>query len=148
LRRRSSAPSPGEERPAGRVDVVTAPREGQRHETDFVAHGGVGSIFGAGGFSSGASRRTLRRRCATAARLSRRRCFTATPRRQGAYNGPAPILAKTAMPFEGFKMQLRNPSNDWPAIPSRSCRQGDRGHLRVRAGLPGRVTKDIAILKD
>src|SRR3979411_268 len=33
----------------------------------------------------------------------------------GAYNGPAPILAKTAMPFEGFKMQLRNPSNDMPA---------------------------------
>jgi mono/diheme cytochrome c family protein len=32
----------------------------------------------------------------------------------GAYNGTAPILAKTALPFEGFKMQLRNPANEMP----------------------------------
>jgi hypothetical protein len=36
--------------------------------------------------------------------------------RQGAaYNGPAPALAKTVVPFEGFKMQIRNPSNEMPA---------------------------------
>jgi len=36
-------------------------------------------------------------------------CFTChgRARQGGAYNGPAPALAKTAMPFEGFKMQLR-----------------------------------------
>src|ERR1700756_3099942 len=33
----------------------------------------------------------------------------------GALNGPAPILAKTAMPFDGFKGQLRQPVNDMPA---------------------------------
>jgi mono/diheme cytochrome c family protein len=33
----------------------------------------------------------------------------------GAFNGPAPTLAKTRLPFEGFKMQLRNPANDMPA---------------------------------
>jgi mono/diheme cytochrome c family protein len=33
----------------------------------------------------------------------------------GAYNGPAPVLAKTQMPFDGFKNQLRNPADDMPA---------------------------------
>ena len=33
----------------------------------------------------------------------------------GAYNGPAPALAKTQMPFDGFKNQLRNPVDDMPA---------------------------------
>ncbi len=33
----------------------------------------------------------------------------------GAYNGHASALAKTAMPFEGFLGQMRNPSNDMPA---------------------------------
>jgi cytochrome c553 len=33
----------------------------------------------------------------------------------GAMNGPAPILAKTAMPFDGFKGQLREPISDMPA---------------------------------
>src|SRR5215471_20092465 len=44
-------------------------------------------------------------------------CFTCHGRagQGGAYNGPAPMLAKTAMPFDGFKGQLRMPSNDMPA---------------------------------
>src|SRR5260370_1423814 len=44
-------------------------------------------------------------------------CFTCHGRagQGGAYTGPAPVLAKTALPFEGFKMQIRNPSNDMPA---------------------------------
>jgi mono/diheme cytochrome c family protein len=35
----------------------------------------------------------------------------------GAFNGPAPILAKTKLPFDAFKGQLRNPSNDMPPYP-------------------------------
>jgi mono/diheme cytochrome c family protein len=33
----------------------------------------------------------------------------------GAYNGPVPPLAKTEMPFEAFKTQLRQPADDMPA---------------------------------
>jgi mono/diheme cytochrome c family protein len=33
----------------------------------------------------------------------------------GAYNQFAPVLAKTALPFEGFKQQLREPVSDMPA---------------------------------
>jgi len=68
----------------------------------------------------------------------------------GAYNGPAPVLAKTAMPFEGFLFQLRTPSNDMPAyaasvIPD----QGVADILAFVQSLPGpRNAKDIAILKD
>jgi ubiquinol-cytochrome c reductase cytochrome c subunit len=45
------------------------------------------------------------------------RCFTCHGRvgQGGAYNGPAPILAHTALPFDGFKGQIRNPANDMPA---------------------------------
>lgn len=44
-------------------------------------------------------------------------CFTCHGRvgEGGAYNGPAPILAQTALPFEGFKAQIRNPVTDMPA---------------------------------
>jgi mono/diheme cytochrome c family protein len=44
-------------------------------------------------------------------------CFTCHGRagEGGAYNGPAPILAHTALPFDGFKGQIRNPANDMPA---------------------------------
>jgi mono/diheme cytochrome c family protein len=33
----------------------------------------------------------------------------------GAMNGPAPALAKTAMPWDGFVNQLRHPLNEMPA---------------------------------
>jgi mono/diheme cytochrome c family protein len=33
----------------------------------------------------------------------------------GNLNGPAPILAKTEMPWEGFINQLRHPTNEMPA---------------------------------
>lgn len=47
-------------------------------------------------------------------------CFTCHGRvgEGGAYNGPAPILAHTALPFEAFKGQIRNPINDMPAYSS------------------------------
>ncbi len=32
----------------------------------------------------------------------------------GGYNQPTPVLAKTQMPFDGFKNQLRNPIDDMP----------------------------------
>jgi mono/diheme cytochrome c family protein len=33
----------------------------------------------------------------------------------GAFNGPAPVLAGSELPFESFKYQLREPLNDMPA---------------------------------
>src|SRR6202047_1838822 len=79
-------------------------------------------------------------------------CFTCHGRagQGGAYNGPAPALAKTAMPFEGFKMQIRNPSNDMPAYsePVMSDKEIADIFAFVQS-LPGRRdAKDIAILKD
>jgi mono/diheme cytochrome c family protein len=35
----------------------------------------------------------------------------------GAMNGPAPILARTKLPYAAFVAQLRNPSNDMPPYP-------------------------------
>jgi mono/diheme cytochrome c family protein len=45
-------------------------------------------------------------------------CFTCHGRsgQGGAYNGPAPILAHTQLPFEAFKGQIRNPADDMPAF--------------------------------
>ena len=44
-------------------------------------------------------------------------CFTCHGRsaQGGAYTGPAPILARTALPFDGFKALIRDPSNNMPA---------------------------------
>ena len=68
----------------------------------------------------------------------------------GALNGPAPILAKTAMPFDGFKGQLRQPSNEMPAYAEMVM--SDRQIADIYAfvqSLPGpRPTKDMAIFKD
>jgi len=54
----------------------------------------------------------------------------------GAMNGPAPILAKTAMPFDGFKGQLRQPASDGI---QRDGDDGpaDRRHLRLRGSAAG-----------
>jgi mono/diheme cytochrome c family protein len=79
-------------------------------------------------------------------------CFTCHGRagQGGAYNGPAPVLAKTAMPFEGFKMQLRNPSNDMPAYSEAVMSDKEIADMFAFVqSLPGRRdAKDIAILKD
>ena len=68
----------------------------------------------------------------------------------GAYNGPAPALAKTAMPFEGFLGQIRNPSNDMPAYAAQVM--SDQAVADIYAymqSLPGpQQAKDIAILND
>ena len=68
----------------------------------------------------------------------------------GAMNGPAPILAKTAMPFDGFKGQLRQPINDMPAYAE--IVMSDKQIADIYAflqTLPGPLpTKDMAIFKD
>jgi len=77
-------------------------------------------------------------------------CFTCHGRsgQGGAYNGPAPILAKTALPFDGFKAQIRNPVNDMPAFPAALLSDKDIADIYAFVqSLPGpRSAKDIAIL--
>jgi len=68
----------------------------------------------------------------------------------GAMNGPAPILARTAMPFDGFKAQLREPINDMPAYSE--ALMSDQQIADIYAfveTLPGPLSaKDMAIFKD
>ena len=68
----------------------------------------------------------------------------------GAMNGPAPILAKTQMPFDGFKGQLRQPVNDMPAYSE--ALMSDKQVADIYAfvqSLPGpRPTKDMTIFND
>ncbi len=52
----------------------------------------------------------------------------------GAYNREAPSLAKTIVPYLGFKQQLRSPSGDMPAYAETVMSEQDRGHLRLPAG--------------
>ena len=79
-------------------------------------------------------------------------CFTCHGRagQGGAYNGPAPVLAKTEMPFEGFKGQLRQPAHDMPAYSE--AVMSDQQIADIYAfvqSLPGRRDpKSIAILND
>ena len=79
-------------------------------------------------------------------------CFTCHGRagQGGAYNGPAPAVAKTAMPFEGFLGQIRNPSNDMPAYAAQVL--ADQAVADIYAyvqSFPGpQEAQDIAILKD
>jgi mono/diheme cytochrome c family protein len=68
----------------------------------------------------------------------------------GAMNGPAPILARTAMPFDGFKAQLREPISDMPAysVAVMSDQQIADIYAFVEM-LPGPLpVKDMAIFKD
>jgi mono/diheme cytochrome c family protein len=79
-------------------------------------------------------------------------CFTCHGRvgQGGAYNGPAPRLAQTALPFDGFKGQVRNPVNDMPAYSDANLSDKDIADIYafVRS-LPGpRSAKDIAILNN
>jgi mono/diheme cytochrome c family protein len=66
----------------------------------------------------------------------------------GAYTGPAPILAHTALPFDGFEGELRNPADDMPAYSETVL--SDKDIVDIYAfvqSLPGpRSSKDISIL--
>jgi mono/diheme cytochrome c family protein len=79
-------------------------------------------------------------------------CFTCHGRsgQGGAYNGPAPVLAKSQMPFDGFKGQLRAPSNDMPAYSDAVMSEQDIADIYAFVqSLPGpRNPKDIAILNN
>jgi len=65
-------------------------------------------------------------------------------------NAPTPILARTAMPFDGFKGQLRQPIGDMPAYSE--IVMSDKQMADIYAflqTLPGpRPTRDMAIFKD
>ena len=79
-------------------------------------------------------------------------CFTCHGRsgQGGAMNGPAPILAKTAMPFDGFKGQLRQPMSDMPAYSETVMSDEQIADIYAfLQTLPGPLpTKDMAIFKD
>jgi len=79
-------------------------------------------------------------------------CFTCHGRsgQGGALTGPAPILASTAMPFDGFKGQIRDPSNDMPAYSDAVLPDKDIGDIYAYVkSLPGaRSPKDIPILNN
>ena len=73
-------------------------------------------------------------------------CFTCHGRsgQGGAFNGPAPSLAKTDMPFDGFKAQLRD-----PATAAVLSDQEIADMYAFVQSLPGaRSAKDISILND
>jgi mono/diheme cytochrome c family protein len=76
-------------------------------------------------------------------------CFTCHGRsgQGGAMNGPAPILAKTAMPFDGFKGQLRSPVNEMPAYSEKVMTDKQIADIYAFVEqLPGpRPTKDMKI---
>jgi mono/diheme cytochrome c family protein len=76
-------------------------------------------------------------------------CFTCHGRsgQGGAMNGPAPVLAKTQMPFEGFKGQLRSPVNDMPAYSEKVMTDKQVADIYAFVeSLPGpRPTKDMKI---
>ena len=79
-------------------------------------------------------------------------CFTCHGRsgQGGAFNGPAPSLAKTEMPFDGFKAQLRDPVNDMPAYSTAVMSDQDIADMYAFVqSLPGaRSSEEIAILND
>jgi len=79
-------------------------------------------------------------------------CFTCHGRsgQGGAYTGPAPILAHTALPFDGFRGELRNPANDMPAYSEAVLSDKDIADIYAFVeALPGpRSPKDIPILNN
>jgi mono/diheme cytochrome c family protein len=68
----------------------------------------------------------------------------------GAYNRDAPSLAKTIVPYLGFKQQLRNPSGDMPAYAEMVMSEKDLADIYAfLQALPGRRdVKDFTILND
>jgi mono/diheme cytochrome c family protein len=79
-------------------------------------------------------------------------CFTCHGRsgQGGNFNGPAPRLAKTEMPFDGFKGQVRDPANDMPAYSAAVLSDQDIAdvYAYVQSLSGARSSKDISILND
>jgi mono/diheme cytochrome c family protein len=66
----------------------------------------------------------------------------------GGYNTPVPSLAKTELPFEPFKLQLRQPADDMPAYSTAVISDEQIADIYAYVqSLPGRRDpKSIAIL--
>ena len=79
-------------------------------------------------------------------------CFTCHGRagQGGAYNAPAPILAHTALPLDGFKGQVRNPVKDMPAYSDAVLSDKDLADIYAFVvSLPGpKSAKDFPILNN
>ena len=79
-------------------------------------------------------------------------CFTCHGRsgQGGALNGPAPSLAKTEMPFDGFVAELRDPANDMPAYSKALLSDQDIADIYAYVeSLPGpRPAKDFPMLNN
>jgi mono/diheme cytochrome c family protein len=77
-------------------------------------------------------------------------CFTCHGRsgQGGVFRGPAPILARTALPFDGFRELLRDPPGDMPAYSEAVLPDKDIADIYAFLdSLPGpRSTKDIRAL--
>jgi len=68
----------------------------------------------------------------------------------GAFNGPAPVLARTVLPYDSFKLQLREPWNDMPAYSESVMPDNEVADVfaYVRSLSGPKDAKAIAILKD
>ena len=68
----------------------------------------------------------------------------------GGYNGPVPALAKTELPFEPFKLQLRQPADEMPAYSTAVISDEQIADIYAFVqSLPGRRDpKSIAILNN
>ena len=79
-------------------------------------------------------------------------CFTCHGRsgQGGAFNVPAPSLAKIELPFDGFKAQLGDPANDMPAYSTAVLSDQEIADMYAFVqSLPGaRSAKDISILNN
>jgi mono/diheme cytochrome c family protein len=66
----------------------------------------------------------------------------------GGYNTPVPALAKTELPFEPFKLQLRQPAEDMPAYSDQVLTDQQVADIYAFVqSLPGkRDPKDIPLL--
>jgi mono/diheme cytochrome c family protein len=61
----------------------------------------------------------------------------------GAYLGPAPVLAKTELPYEAFLQQLRDPANNMPAYAEAVLPQAQAADIYAYLqSLPGRPAPD------
>ena len=79
-------------------------------------------------------------------------CFTCHGRvgQGGNYYGATPVLAKTQLPFEGFKMQMRNPVRVMPAFSEAVLSDKEAADIYAfLQTLPtGRPAKDIPALNN
>ena len=77
-------------------------------------------------------------------------CFTCHGRsgQGGVFRGPAPILARTALPLDGFRELLRDPPGDMPAYSEAVLSDKDIADIYAfLESLPGpRSPKDIRLL--